>query len=126
MGSWTGRRIGALAMSGAVLILASCSPREGAPKDTDASVLAVDPGHRVLEASEFAAAVAEPARVTINVHVPYEGDIPGTDLSIPSGARREFIAQVAIIALGNVGASRGPCPSESASSKPAGTRGQRP
>ncbi len=70
-------------MSGAVLIVASCSPREGAPKDTDASVLAVDPGHRILEASEFAAAVAEPARVTINVHVPYEGDIPGTDLSIP-------------------------------------------
>lgn len=32
---------------------------------------------------QFADIIAEPDRVTINVHVPYEGDVPGTDLSIP-------------------------------------------
>lgn len=38
---------------------------------------------RLLEPSAFANAVAEPERVTINVHVPFEGSIEGTDLSIP-------------------------------------------
>lgn len=36
-----------------------------------------------LEPAAFARAVAEPRRVTINVHVPYEGQLDGTDLSIP-------------------------------------------
>ena len=36
-----------------------------------------------MDPDEFAAVVAEPGRVTVNVHVPFEGDIPGTDLSIP-------------------------------------------
>lgn len=38
---------------------------------------------RLVGPEEFAAAVADPARVTVNVHVPDEGSIPGTDLSIP-------------------------------------------
>ncbi|WP_082686512.1 rhodanese-like domain-containing protein [Mycobacterium sp. IS-3022] len=38
---------------------------------------------RLVGPGEFAAAVDEPTRVTINVHVPFEGDIAGTDLSIP-------------------------------------------
>ncbi|ULE34675.1 rhodanese-like domain-containing protein [Mycobacterium sp. IDR2000157661] len=37
----------------------------------------------LLGPDEFASAIAEPDRVTINVHVPYQGDIPGTDVSIP-------------------------------------------
>ncbi|WP_228821387.1 rhodanese-like domain-containing protein [Nocardia farcinica] len=37
----------------------------------------------MLPPAEFAAAVAEPARVTINVHVPFEGTLDGTDLMIP-------------------------------------------
>ena len=40
-------------------------------------------GPRLVGPNEFAAAVAEPGRVTINVHVPDEGSIAGTDLSIP-------------------------------------------
>ncbi|KMO72862.1 rhodanese-like domain-containing protein [Mycolicibacterium chlorophenolicum] len=36
-----------------------------------------------MDPDEFAAAIAEPDRVTVNVHVPFEGDIAGTDLSIP-------------------------------------------
>nr|WP_090343205.1 rhodanese-like domain-containing protein [Mycolicibacterium malmesburyense]CRL74024.1 rhodanese domain-containing protein [Mycolicibacterium malmesburyense] len=38
---------------------------------------------RLVDPGEFAAAIAEPDRVTVNVHVPFEGDIPGTDISIP-------------------------------------------
>jgi len=72
---WSTKRIGALVMCGAVLVLASCGSREDEPAGFAT--------HRLLEPREFAAAVGEPARVTINVHVPYEGNIPGTDLSIP-------------------------------------------
>ena len=38
---------------------------------------------RLVDPGEFAAVIAEPDRVTVNVHVPFEGDLPGTDLSIP-------------------------------------------
>jgi rhodanese-related sulfurtransferase len=38
---------------------------------------------RLAEPAAFADAVSEPARVTINVHVPDEGSIAGTDLWIP-------------------------------------------
>ncbi len=41
---------------------------------------------RLLSPAAFAQAVADPVRVTINVHVPDEGSIPGTDLSIPFDA----------------------------------------
>lgn len=36
-----------------------------------------------LDPGAFAAAVAEPGRVTVNVHVPDEGRIEGTDLLLP-------------------------------------------
>ncbi|MBU8822757.1 rhodanese-like domain-containing protein [Mycolicibacterium goodii] len=38
---------------------------------------------RSVAPQQFDAFIAERKRVTINVHVPYEGDIAGTDLSIP-------------------------------------------
>jgi len=36
-----------------------------------------------LSPSAFAEAVAQPIGVVINVHVPYEGEIPGTDAIVP-------------------------------------------
>lgn len=36
-----------------------------------------------VDPQQFDALIADPKRLTINVHVPYEGDIAGTDLSIP-------------------------------------------
>lgn len=41
---------------------------------------------RLIAPDEFAAAVSEQGRVTINVHVPDEGSIKGTDLWIPFDA----------------------------------------
>ncbi len=37
---------------------------------------------RSVGPQQFAEVIAAPERVTINVHVPYEGDIAGTDLTI--------------------------------------------
>lgn len=51
-------------------------PPPTSPLETASAARLVDPG-------EFAAAIAEPDRLTLNVHVPFEGDIPGTDMSIP-------------------------------------------
>lgn len=50
-------------------------PPTAAPSRTAAAV-------RLLDPAEFAAAIAGD-RVTINVHVPDEGSLPGTDLAVP-------------------------------------------
>ncbi|MEO3759691.1 rhodanese-like domain-containing protein [Mycobacterium sp. B14F4] len=65
-----------------VTALASgCAPDRPAPAPTPQEQ---EPAAaRLVGPAEFAAAVAEPDRVTVNVHIPFEGDIPGTDLSIP-------------------------------------------
>ncbi|OBK57424.1 sulfurtransferase [Mycolicibacterium fortuitum] len=75
--------IGALTVV-AAMSLASCgataeSPSAATAGPTTAGITL----HRLVGADEFATAVAESDRVTINVHVPFEGDIAGTDLSIP-------------------------------------------
>jgi rhodanese-related sulfurtransferase len=54
-------------------LTAGCGGRSGNAADSP----------RLVSPAEFAAAVAEPERVTINVHVPDEGSIAGTDLSLP-------------------------------------------
>lgn len=72
--------VGALTVA-AVVSLASCSAST-APPPTSSGAVGVS-GHRLVDADEFAATIGESDTLTINVHVPYEGDIPGTDLSIP-------------------------------------------
>jgi len=75
--------IGALAVVGAVS-LASCGSTAEAPSAAPAGpATASITLHRLVGADEFATAIAESDRVAINVHVPFEGDIAGTDLSIP-------------------------------------------
>lgn len=70
---WTAAFLGALATTTACVSVETPDTL-GGPQT--ASVRLVDP-------DAFAAAIVEPGRVTINVHVPFEGNIEGTDLSIP-------------------------------------------
>ncbi|MFZ0834877.1 MAG: rhodanese-like domain-containing protein [Mycobacterium sp.] len=67
----------------AALGAASCG-QDQIETEEPASAIATRPAaHRLLGPNDFADAIVEPARITVNVHVPYEGEIPGTDLSIP-------------------------------------------
>jgi len=79
------RRLAAAALAaalGTVALLASACAFDdrAAVSTTQEQVISTA---RLEGPAEFAAAVAEPDRVTVNVHVPFEGDIPGTDMSIP-------------------------------------------
>ncbi|OMC41699.1 sulfurtransferase [Mycobacterium sp. GA-1841] len=70
---------------GALVVVASAS-LASCGVSTESPSTAIESGtahHRLVGPDEFAAAVGESDTVTINVHVPYEGDIAGTDLSIP-------------------------------------------
>ncbi len=75
--------VGALTVV-ASMSLASCGISTGPP-----SAATVESGtvtvahHRLVGADEFATAIGRSGTVVVNVHVPYQGDIPGTDLSIP-------------------------------------------
>jgi len=67
----------------AVLMLPGC----GGASNSGEEKLSV----RLVPPSDFEASIAEPGRLTINVHTPDEGSIAGTDLSIPFdeiGARK--------------------------------------
>ena len=61
-------------LAGAVIGFAGCGAGRG-----DESSRPV----RTLDPDGFAGAIAEPGRVLINVHVPDQGSIAGTDLWIP-------------------------------------------
>lgn len=65
--------------------LAACGTAgvDSAPSSTPAPASSTASPSRLLGADEFAAAIDEPARTTINVHVPFEGTLAGTDLMIP-------------------------------------------
>ena len=42
-----------------------------------------NPTHRLVDPAQFATALGQPDAVVINVHVPYDGEIAGTDLFMP-------------------------------------------
>lgn len=62
-------------------LLAAAAPLVGGCGGTDEATPA-----RLLVPDEFATAISEPGRVTINVHVPDEGSLQDTDLWIPFDA----------------------------------------
>lgn len=65
--------------------LAACgtSAVEPSPPSASAPTSSAASPSRLLAPEEFASAIADPARITINVHVPFEGTLAGTDLMIP-------------------------------------------
>ncbi|WP_454791940.1 rhodanese-like domain-containing protein [Mycolicibacterium lutetiense] len=75
--------IGALAVVGSVSLASCVSPAEAPPATSTGAAAASVVPHRLVGPDEFATAIGESDRMTINVHVPFEGDIAGTDLSIP-------------------------------------------
>ncbi|MCV7362728.1 rhodanese-like domain-containing protein [Mycolicibacterium neworleansense] len=64
--------------------LASCGVSAGpSPAGSAGSSTVGTAPHRLLGPDDFATAIGQSDTLTVNVHVPFEGDIPGTDLSIP-------------------------------------------
>ena len=84
----------AVTVGAAVAVLTGCGTGgqafEVPPSETSIAL----ESHRLVGADEFAAVIDESDRVTINVHVPYEGDIPGTDLSIPFDQIDQYVAML--------------------------------
>ncbi len=76
-----------IAASAALVALVGCqsAARPTSTVSTPAGQSTSAEAHHVRSVGpqQFADIVVDPNRVTINVHVPYEGDIAGTDLSIP-------------------------------------------
>lgn len=81
-----------------VLGMAGCSsPADPAATSSSATPTSAGPVEtgarepRSVGPQQFADAIAAPDRVTINVHVPYEGNIPSTDITIPFD---QIVAQI--------------------------------
>ncbi len=64
----------------AVLLAAACASADTAAPATSTTVAATS---GLVSPDEFARQVGNPKVVTINVHVPNEGNIAGTDLTVP-------------------------------------------
>lgn len=78
------RRCTPMALLAAVLIvglLAGCSNDE--PSSAERTRSAPEKELVGLDPSEFEAAIAAPDAFVVNVHIPYEGEIDGTDAFIP-------------------------------------------
>lgn len=75
------RFAGLLAM--APFVLSACSADSPPPGPSTTSTPTAGRASDLVPADDFARAVDQPDRVTINVHVPFEGAIRGTDLFIP-------------------------------------------
>ena len=76
----TRRRSPASALAVLVLALAGCT---GSEATEPSASMPVATRAELLNPADFAAAIADPSRVTINVHTPNEGQLPGTDSSLP-------------------------------------------
>ena len=75
------RRSGVAVLLLAATLLAAACGVPGPPSATSRTEAA--PSSRLLDPNAFAAAIAEPRRFTVNVHVPFEGRLVGTDLELP-------------------------------------------
>jgi len=81
----------------AVLVLTGCSkPSAPAPAaEVAGEKVSVEGGaYTNITVSELRTLLANKDFVFVNVHIPYEGNIPGTDLSIPFDKVEENLAQL--------------------------------
>ena len=80
--------VAALAMLTAGVILYFALGMPGMDHGSDSSMDGMDmssdsPTHRLAGPAQFATTLEQPSAVVINVHVPYDGEIAGTDLFMP-------------------------------------------
>lgn len=75
------RYLAALSLTLAVVLAAGCSGNEA--DDATATTSTGVPAARLVGVDEFAARLEDPDVVVVNVHVPDEGNLPDTDVSIP-------------------------------------------
>jgi phage shock protein E len=77
------RRILVAVLLAATMGMAACGSRGAPATGRETASTSPPAASRSLSPRAFAAAVAAPGVTTINVHVPYAGEISGTDLFIP-------------------------------------------
>jgi len=71
-----------LAVAVTSVLMVGCSTDSTGTGGADTTA-AAEASPRLVGVDEFATAIETSSVVTINVHVPDEGDLPGTDLSVP-------------------------------------------
>ncbi len=82
--SYTLARRTVAALAALVAITAGCSSSDDSTSDTTAATAPVDVGSaQLLGPAEFSAVIADDGVMVLNVHVPYEGEILGTDAFVP-------------------------------------------
>ena len=81
----TWRRAGLVVV--VVALTAGCS---GGDQPATAPTVASESPHAVVGVEAFAALLDEPEVLAVNVHVPYEGELPGTDAFVPYDRIREW------------------------------------
>lgn len=74
------------------LLLAACQSQPPAP--TEEAVSAAGGSYQNISAAELNTMLKSKDFVFVNVHIPFEGDIAGTDLSIPYNQIEQNVSQL--------------------------------
>lgn len=75
-----------------LLLLAACQSQQPAP--TEEAVSAAGGSYQNISAAELNTMLENKDFVFVNVHIPFEGNIAGTDLSIPYNQIEQNVSQL--------------------------------